>query len=62
MLWILLIAGALGTFLGLIDSICSIKEWDWDWFWIWMGESSKENYEIYIPTGTIFRTFNLDSQ
>ncbi len=26
------------------------------------GESSNENYEIYIPTGTIFRTFNLDSQ
>lgn len=26
------------------------------------GESSQKTYEIYTPTGTIFRTFNLDSQ
>lgn len=26
------------------------------------GESSQKTYEIYTPTGTILRTFNLDSQ
>lgn len=26
------------------------------------GESSQKNYEIYTPTGTILRTFSLDTQ